>query len=181
MSLLQLARAYTVFARDGELLPLTLVKSGALVGGEKVISTEAAHEVRAMLELAVQNGGTGPRARIMGWRVAGKTGTAHLAIAGGYSRNRYAALFCGIVPAGNPRLVGVVVIRDAGGHGGEYFGGLVSAPVFREVMSGALRLLDIPPDNVQQWYAGGPVTPAPPPAPPPEAVATARRAQGTTP
>ena len=137
----------------------------------------------AMLRTVVSPEGTAPQAAIADYSVAGKTGTAHLAIAGGYSRNRYAALFCGIVPASNPRLVGVVVIRDAGGHGGEYFGGLVSAPVFREVMTGALRLLDIPPDNVQQWYAGGPVTPAPPPPPatPPDAVATARHAQGTTP
>jgi cell division protein FtsI (penicillin-binding protein 3) len=105
-----------------------------------------------------------------------------LAIAGGYSHNRYAALFCGIVPASDPRLVGVVIVRDAGGNGGEYFGGLVSAPVFREVMTGALRLLDIPPDNVQQWYAGGPVTPAPlpPPAQAAGAVAAARPVQGGT-
>ena len=86
------------------------------------------------------------------------------------------------MPASDPRLVGVVIVRDAGGNGGEYFGGLVSAPVFREVMTGALRLLDIPPDNVQQWYAGGPVTPAPPPpVPPAGAVAAARPVRGGTP
>ena len=141
-------------------------------------------EVMAMLRTVVgAPPATAPQAAIPDYTVAGKTGTAHLAIAGGYSRNRYAALFCGIVPASDPRLVGVVIVRDAGGNGGEYFGGLVSAPVFREVMTGALRLLDIPPDNVQQWYAGGPVTPAPvpPPVQPAAAVATTRPARGGTP
>src|SRR5438105_11206735 len=77
VSLVQLAHAYTVFARDGELVPLSLVKTGTAASGEKLLSTETARAMRAMLELAVQPGGTGPRARIMGWRVAGKTGTAH--------------------------------------------------------------------------------------------------------
>jgi cell division protein FtsI (penicillin-binding protein 3) len=134
----------------------------------------------AMLRTVVSPEGTAPKAAIADYTVAGKTGTAHLAIAGGYSRNRYAALFCGIVPASNPRLVGVVIIRDAGGHGGKYFGGQIAAPVFRKVMTGALRLLDIPPDNVQQWYAGGPVTPAPP-EPSERTLATVTREQGNQP
>ncbi|HET7611046.1 MAG TPA: penicillin-binding protein 2 [Rhodanobacteraceae bacterium] len=177
---LQLAQAYSAIADGGVRHTPTFIK-GDDNPGVRVEPLKISDEVMAMLRTVVSPEGTAPQAAIADYSVAGKTGTAHLAIAGGYSRNRYAALFCGIVPAGNPRLVGVVVIRDAGGHGGEYFGGLVAAPVFREVMTGALRLLDIPPDNVQQWYAGGPVTPAPPSAPPPEAVATARRAQGTTP
>ena len=98
---------------------------------------------------------TAPPAAVANYTVAGKTGTAPMAIAGGYSSDHYTALFCGIIPADDPRLVGVVVIRDAG-HGGVYFGGLVSAPVFSQVMGGAMRLLDVPPDNVQHWYAGGP-------------------------
>jgi cell division protein FtsI (penicillin-binding protein 3) len=145
VSLLQLARAYTVFARDGELLPLTLVKTGALASGEKVISTEAAHEVRAMLELAVQNGGTGPRARIMGWRVAGKTGTAHkLEETGTYAPNKYLSSFVGLAPASAPRLIVAVMIDEP--SDGKYYGGVVAAPVFAQVMQGALRMMNVPHD-----------------------------------
>jgi cell division protein FtsI (penicillin-binding protein 3) len=109
-------------------------------------------------------GGTAfPQAVVQNYLVAGKTGTARIAHAGGY-QNRYISLFVGIVPASDPRLVGVVVINDpGGGQGGAYYGGTVSAPVFSKVMDGALRLLDVAPDNVQRWYAGGPPTAAPPP------------------
>ncbi|MGH8184829.1 MAG: peptidoglycan D,D-transpeptidase FtsI family protein [Rhodanobacteraceae bacterium] len=181
---LQLADAYSAIADGGIRHTPTFIK-GDDNPGKRIEPAEISSEVMAMLRTVVGPKGTAPQAAIADYSVAGKTGTAHLAIAGGYSRNRYAALFCGIVPASNPRLVGVVIIRDAGGRGGEYYGGLVSAPVFREVMTGALRLLDIPPDNVQQWYAGGPVIPAvaPPPtsAQPATATATPYRAQGTTP
>ncbi|MDE2053438.1 MAG: penicillin-binding protein 2 [Xanthomonadaceae bacterium] len=180
---LQLAQAYAAIADGGVKHTPTFVK-GDENPGVRVEPQKISAEVMAMLRTVVgAPPATAPQAAIPDYTVAGKTGTAHLAIAGGYSRNRYAALFCGIVPASDPRLVGVVIVRDAGGHGGEYFGGLVSAPVFREVMTGALRLLDIPPDNVQQWYAGGPVTPAPvpPPAQPAGAVAAARPVQGGTP
>jgi cell division protein FtsI (penicillin-binding protein 3) len=176
---LQLASAYSAIADGGVRHTPTFIK-GDDNPGVRVEPRGISDEVMAMLRTVVSPKGTAPQAAIADYTVAGKTGTAHLAVAGGYSRNRYAALFCGIVPASNPRLVGVVIIRDAGGHGGEYFGGLVSAPVFSEVMSGALRLLDIPPDNVQQWYAGGTVAPAPP-QPPATAVAATRAAQGTTP
>jgi len=180
---LQLAQAYAAIADGGVKHTPTFVK-GDENPGVRVEPQSISDEVMAMLRTVVgAPPATAPQAAIPDYTVAGKTGTAHLAIAGGYSHNRYAALFCGIVPASDPRLVGVVIVRDAGGHGGEYFGGLVSAPVFREVMTGALRLLDIPPDNVQQWYAGGPVTPAPAPTPaqPAGAVATARPVQGRTP
>ncbi|HEX7370446.1 MAG TPA: penicillin-binding protein 2 [Rhodanobacteraceae bacterium] len=176
---LQLADAYAAIADGGIKHTPTFIK-GDDNPGVRIEPEKIAHEVMAMLRTVVgAPPATAPQAAIPDYTVAGKTGTAHLAIAGGYARNRYAALFAGIVPASNPRLVAVVIVRDAGGHGGEYFGGEVSAPVFREVMSGALRLLDIPPDNVQQWYAGGPVVPAPvpaPPAPPKTAVADATRA-----
>lgn len=176
---LQLANAYSAIADGGIRHTPTFIK-GDDNPGVRVEPPKISDEVMTMLRTVVSPKGTAPQAAIADYTVAGKTGTAHLAVAGGYSRNRYAALFCGIVPASSPRLVGVVIIRDAGGHGGEYFGGLVSAPVFSEVMSGALRLLDIPPDNVQQWYAGGAVTPAPA-GPPANAVATAHRPPGTTP
>jgi cell division protein FtsI (penicillin-binding protein 3) len=143
VSLIQLARAYTAFARDGELVPLTLVKTGAEVSGDKVLSTETARAVRAMLELAVQPGGTGPRARIMGWRVGGKTGTAHKLQEGGYAADKYLASFVGFAPASAPRLVVAVMIDEPAG---QYYGGAVAAPVFAQVMQGALRMLAVPHD-----------------------------------
>ncbi|MGH8192021.1 MAG: peptidoglycan D,D-transpeptidase FtsI family protein [Rhodanobacteraceae bacterium] len=164
---LQLADAYSAIA-DGGIRHMPSFIKGDDNPGVRIEPQKISDEVMAMLRTVVGPfPATAPQAAIADYTVAGKTGTAHLAIAGGYARNRYAALFCGIVPASDPRLVGVVIVRDAGGHGGEYFGGSVSAPVFSEVMGGALRLLDIPPDNVKQWYAGGPVTPVPAPAPVP--------------
>ena len=144
VSLLQLAHAYTIFAGDGELVPLTLVKTGMAASGERVISAETARAVRAMLEQAVQPGGTGPRARIMGWRVGGKTGTAHKQENGGYAADRYLSSFVGFAPASAPRLV-IAVMIDEPAYGGHY-GGTVAAPVFSQVMQGALRLLGVPHD-----------------------------------
>ena len=144
VSLAQLARAYTVFARDGELVPLTLVKTGAAVSGEKVLSAEAARAVSAMLELAVQPGATGPRARIMGWRVAGKTGTAHKQENGAYAPDKYLSSFVGFAPVSAPRLVIAVMIDEPAA--GEHYGGAVAAPVFAQAMQGALRLLGVPHD-----------------------------------
>jgi cell division protein FtsI (penicillin-binding protein 3) len=141
LSLVQLARAYTLFARDGELVPLSLVKTGAAAGGEKVISTETARAVRAMLELAVQPGGTAPRARIAGWRVAGKTGTAHKQENGGYAADKYLASFVGFAPVSEPRLVIAVMIDEPAA--GQHYGGAVAAPVFAQVMQGALRLMGV--------------------------------------
>jgi cell division protein FtsI (penicillin-binding protein 3) len=144
VSLVQLARAYTLFARDGELVPLTLVKTDAAAPGEKVLSAGTARAVRAMLELAVQPGGTGPRARIMGWRVGGKTGTAHKPEDGGYAADKYLASFVGFAPASAPRLVVAVMIDEPAA--GQHYGGSVAAPVFAQVMQGALRLLAVPYD-----------------------------------
>jgi cell division protein FtsI (penicillin-binding protein 3) len=97
-----------------------------------------------MLELAVQNGGTGPRARIMGWRVAGKTGTAHKQENGGYAADKYLASFAGLAPVSAPRLVIAVMIDEP--SAGQHYGGSVAAPVFAHVMQGALRLLGVPHD-----------------------------------
>jgi len=144
VSLLQLARAYTAFATDGELVPLRLVKTGSVAKGEKVLSTDTARAVRAMLELAVQNGGTGPRARVMGWRVAGKTGTAHKLEQGGYAADKYLSSFVGFAPVSAPRLVLAVMIDEP--SAGQYYGGVVAAPVFAQVMQGALRMLGVPHD-----------------------------------
>ncbi len=144
VSLAQLARAYTMFARDGELVPLTLVKSDATAPGTRVVSPQTALAVRAMLELAVQPGGTAPRARIMGWRVAGKTGTAHKQENGGYATHRYISSFVGLAPASDPRIVVAVMIDEP--SAGKYYGGVVAAPVFATITQGALRLLGVPHD-----------------------------------
>lgn len=144
VSLMQLARAYTMFARDGELIPVTLLKSPQAAAGTRVVSARTARAVRAMLELAVQPGGTAPRARVMGWRVAGKTGTAHKQENGGYAPDKYIASFVGLAPASEPRLVIAVMIDEP--SAGQYYGGVVAAPVFSLVAQGALRLLNVPHD-----------------------------------
>ena len=144
VSLIQLARAYTVFARDGELVPLSLLKTGAPAQGRRVFSPDVAHAVRDMLESAVQPGGTAPRARIVGWRVGGKTGTAHKQEYGGYAAHKYVSSFVGFAPVSDPRLVIAVMLDEP--SAGQYYGGQVAAPVFAQVMQGALRLLGAPYD-----------------------------------
>ncbi len=143
---LQLAQAYMPFATDGMMLPVTFLKVSEPVAASRVFSAGVARQVRAMLETVVQIGGTGYRASIEGYRVAGKTGTVHKTVAGGYSEDRYLSLFAGMAPASNPRLIAVVIIDEP--KGDQYYGGLVAAPVFSKVMAGALRLLDIPPDDL---------------------------------
>jgi cell division protein FtsI (penicillin-binding protein 3) len=162
---LQIGQAYAALANDGRLRAPTFVKD-ARNPDNAVIDPQIAHGILRMLETVVMPGGTAfPQAVVANYRVAGKTGTSHIAHAGSY-QNRYISLFSGIVPASAPRLVGVVVINDpGGGQGGAYFGALVAGPVFAKVMEGALRLLDVPPDNVQHWFAGGPATLVPLPAP----------------
>ncbi|HTP94736.1 MAG TPA: penicillin-binding protein 2 [Burkholderiales bacterium] len=144
VSLLQLARAYTVFATDGELKPVTLLKRDAPVAGVPIVSTATAQAVKRMLEMAVQPGGTAPRAQIAGYQVAGKTGTAHKLEGGGYAHDRYVSSFIGFAPASDPRLIVAVMIDEPGA--GQYYGGTVAAPVFAQVMAGALRMLSVAPD-----------------------------------
>lgn len=144
VSLLQLARAYTVFATDGQLQAVSLVRQDQRPESKRVISRGTALAVRSMLELVVQAGGTAPRARIPGYRVAGKTGTAHKLDGRGYAADRYVSSFVGMAPASNPRLLVAVMVDEP--SAGEYFGGVVAAPVFSRVMSEALSILSIPPD-----------------------------------
>jgi cell division protein FtsI (penicillin-binding protein 3) len=99
-----------------------------------------------MLEQAVGPEGTAPAARVAGYRVAGKTGTVKKSVAGGYARNKYLAVFAGMAPVSDPRLAMVVMVDEPGN--GKYYGGQVAAPVFSRVMSGALRLMNVPPDDV---------------------------------
>jgi len=143
---LQLAQAYMPFATDGLMLPVSFLKVTEPVTVSRVLSASVAREVRNMLETVVQKGGTGNKANVEGYRVAGKTGTVHKTVVGGYSEDRYLSLFAGMAPASNPRLIAVVIIDEP--KGDQYYGGLVAAPVFSNVMAGALRLLDIPPDDL---------------------------------
>jgi cell division protein FtsI (penicillin-binding protein 3) len=151
VNLLQLARAYTVFANDGELRPVTLLKQDTPGLGTPVYSAATARAVRDMLEMVVRPGGTAPQAQITGYRVAGKTGTAHK-LEGGHYVNKYVASFVGMAPASNPRLIVAVMINEP--SGAEYYGGQVAAPAFSSVMGAALRLLNVPNDapldNVMQ-------------------------------
>ena len=155
VSLLQLARAYTIFATDGELRPVTLTQRDGPADALRVLSPETARAVRAMLELAVQPGGTAPRAQVAGYRVAGKTGTARKIEGRGYATNKYVSAFVGFVPVSAPRLVIAVMIDEP--TAGQYYGGAVAAPVFSRVAAEALRLLGVAPD--------APVTPVKLPQP----------------
>jgi cell division protein FtsI (penicillin-binding protein 3) len=144
VSLIQLARAYSVFARDGDLVPLSLTRIGSSrPRGAQVFSPQTAREVRAMLEMAVRPGGTAPKAQIPGYRVAGKTGTARKIENGRYTTKNYVASFVGFAPASDPRLIVAVMIDEPRG---KYYGGEVAAPVFAAVMAGTLRTLGIAPD-----------------------------------
>jgi len=144
VTLMQLARAYLAFARDGDLIPLSLTRQeSAPIAGKSIFSAQTARQVRDMLELAVQPGGTAPRAQIAGYRVAGKTGTAHKLEGGSYT-DRYVAVFVGFAPVSDPRLVVAVMIDEP--SAGKYYGGEVAAPVFAQVMAGSLRTLGVAPD-----------------------------------
>jgi cell division protein FtsI (penicillin-binding protein 3) len=144
---LQLAQAYATLGAWGEKRPLTFRRIDDAPEGERVLEAQACRDVVHMLESVVTNEGTGIRATVAGYRVAGKTGTAWKSNAGGYSTDRYMAVFGGLVPATNPRLAAVVVIDEP--SGGKFYGGDVAAPVFSSVVGGALRLLAVPPDDMR--------------------------------
>ena len=146
-SLLQLARAYTVFARDGEIIPLTLIKRDAAEGpvaGRRVVSAQTAQQVRGMLRLAAGPGGTAPKAQALGYSVAGKTGTARKHEGKGYAQGKYLAFFVGVAPATDPRIVVAVLVDEPAK--GVYFGGDVAAPVFSQVVQQTLRMMNVQPD-----------------------------------
>jgi cell division protein FtsI (penicillin-binding protein 3) len=145
---LQLAHAYSGLANDGALLPLTLLRRDQPVEGVRIMSDKTARQVGAMLEMAVSADGTGSAAQVYHYRVAGKTGTVHKLSGGSYSANNYLALFAGFAPASDPRLVMVIMVDDPTGQA--YYGGQIAAPVFGKVMSGALRLLNITPDDLER-------------------------------
>lgn len=142
---LQLAEAYAIIANDGKRVPLSFVAIDEPAGGERVLSAQTAQEMRRMLETVVGPEGTGTLAAINGYRVAGKTGTARKAEAGGYANDRHVAVFAGMAPAVDPRIVAVVVLNEPDEDA--YHGGQIAAPVFARVVSGAMRMLNIPPDE----------------------------------
>lgn len=145
VSLIQLARAYGAFASDGEIKPISLVKLKDAPIGQQVFSPQVAKDVRTMLEMVVQPGGTAQQAQVSGYRVAGKTGTSHKLINGQYAEDQYVSSFVGFAPASDPRLIIAVMVDEP--SAGKYYGGAVAAPVFSAVMSGALRTLAIPQDG----------------------------------
>jgi len=148
-SLLQLGRAYLAIANEGVMPMIGLLKRDKPVESHRIMSAKTANSVRSMLENVVSRDGTALKASIAGFRVAGKTGTVKkIGAHGGYTDNKYLALFAGMAPASDPRLVMIVMIDEP--SAGAYYGGAVSAPVFSRVMEGALRLLNIPPDQEEQ-------------------------------
>jgi cell division protein FtsI (penicillin-binding protein 3) len=143
-SLFQLARAYSVFAREGELAPVTLLKSTLPAPGVRVMEVNHAQQVLHMLHLVTGPGGTAPKAQTMGYSVGGKTGTAHKQEGKGYADKKYRGFFVGIAPIDNPRIVVAVMIDEP--SNGKYFGGDVAAPVFSETVQQTLRMLGVQPD-----------------------------------
>ena len=143
-SLLQMARAYTVFARDGDVIPVSMLRQTQPVAGVRVFSPEVARQTRLMLQLAAGPGGTAQKAQTIGYSVGGKTGTAHKLEGKEYARDKYRSWFVGIAPIKNPRIVVAVMVDEPGN--GAHYGGDVAAPVFSQVVQQSLRLLGVPPD-----------------------------------
>ncbi len=149
MTTLHLAQAYAAIANDGVMQPVSLQRLDDSINGRRIMPAPVARKVRRMLEAVVQDGGTGRRAGVPGYRIAGKTGTVHKTTRGGYAEDRYLSLFAGMAPASNPDLVLIVVVDEP--QGDEYYGGQVAAPAFSRVMEGALRILNIPPDDLPSF------------------------------
>ncbi|MFL6664023.1 MAG: peptidoglycan D,D-transpeptidase FtsI family protein [Rhizobacter sp.] len=143
-SLFQIAHAYTVFARDGELIPMSLTKSAQPVNGIRVLSPRTAQSIREMLHMVTGPGGTAPRAQAVGYSVGGKSGTAYKQEGKGYADKKYRSWFVGMAPIGNPRIIVAVMIDEP--TAGAHFGGDVAGPVFSDLVQQTLRTLGVPPD-----------------------------------
>jgi cell division protein FtsI (penicillin-binding protein 3) len=144
VSLIQMARSYLIFARDGDMIPITLQRGTDHPISQRVISEKTARDVRAMLEMAAGPTGTAPKSQIPGYRVAGKTGTAHKPVNGQYV-NKYVASFVGFAPVSNPRIIVAVMVDEP--SNGMHFGGDVAAPVFASLTANALRAMNVAPDS----------------------------------
>lgn len=146
LSLLQLTQAYTVFARDGELVPLTLLKraDNRLVEGKRIFSVQTATAMRGMLEKVTEPGGSAVKAQVIGYRVGGKTGTAYKVEGNGYNKSKYVASFAGLAPISKPRIVVTVMVDEP--PPGNHYGGQIAAPVFSRIVSETLRTLSVTPD-----------------------------------
>ncbi len=143
-SLFQMAHSYTAFAHGGEIVPVTMLKTNVAAVGVKVFSADNARAVRRMLQMAAAPGGTGQLAQTVGYSVGGKSGTAHKQVGKGYAANKYRAWFTGMAPIESPRIVVAVMVDEP--SAGQYFGGLVAAPVFSEVVQQTLRMMGVQPD-----------------------------------
>ena len=143
---LQLARAYAALGAGGVLRPITLVRQDAPVRGQRILDADDAAAILAMMEQVVATGGTGTKAAVSGYRIAGKTGTSWKFSAGGYSENKYVSIFAGVAPASDPQFAVVVVVDEP--RRDDYYGGDVAAPVFARVVAESLRLLAVTPDNL---------------------------------
>lgn len=151
VSLLQMARAYTLFANDGRVLPVTLLSAdmegiAESLPAVQVVSPKVARQVLSMMESVTETGGTATRARVDGYRVAGKTGTAHKLVNGRYAPDKYLSSFVGIAPVSNPRIIVAVTIDEP--SNGQYYGGAVAGPVFSNIATGVLRSMGVAPDNL---------------------------------
>ncbi len=143
-SLFQMAHSYTAFAHDGEIIPATMLKTDEPAVGVRVFSSQNAAAVRKMLQMAAGPGGTGPLAQTVGFSVGGKSGTAHKQVGKGYASNKYRAWFTGLAPINKPRIIVAVMVDEP--SAGSYFGGIVAAPVFSEVVQQTLRMMGVQPD-----------------------------------
>ncbi len=144
-SLLQMAQAYTIFCADGYFLPATLDKQPDMILGERIISSQHAQQMRSMMHSVTEKGGTATRAAIEGYTVGGKSGTARKQVGKGYAQGQYVGYFVGFAPVSNPRVITAVMINRP--TAGDYYGGVVAAPVFREATSQALQILQVRPDK----------------------------------
>lgn len=156
---LQLVQAYSILANDGVKIPVTFLRLNTPPAGQQVMNPTIAREIRTMLESVLTQGGTAPLARVPGYRVTGKTGTAHIVGPQGYEKDHYNSIFVGIAPASNPRLLVAVVLHDP--QGKQYLGGYTSGPIFSQIMANALRLMNIAPDDPNSTSAA-PAVAAPP-------------------
>ncbi|WER45563.1 penicillin-binding protein 2 [Cupriavidus sp. WKF15] len=145
VSLFQMAHAYTIFAHDGEIIPVSMFRTSGPVTGERILTPQVARDVRAMLETVTAPGGTAPEAQVMGYRVGGKTGTAYKHEGRGYNRSKYRASFIGLAPMSNPRVIVAVSVDEP--SAGSHYGGAVAGPVFAAITGGTLRALNVQPDS----------------------------------